>query len=280
MIGLVAAGETLPANAAPYLISMQNSNGGWGYSPSFGGTDTDSTGLALQALAAAGSITDSTLTATGAANDALDYLRATQNSDGGWGYSSSYPATSATSTAYAIQGLTAAGENPSSSAWSMVSSSGDGTSQLTVHTPFEALHRLQSSEGGFQGFSGTNDPMATYQALPGLNEVAFPIQQQQAVSVQSVFTASPLQGTAPLAVTFSNSSTGDYTTSLWTFGDGGQSWLTAPTHTYTQTGVFTATLTVSGPGGTATESAAITVQAAPAALGPVYLPLVQRSAVQ
>lgn len=286
MIGLVAAGETLPANTAPYLISMQNSNGGWGYSPSFGGTDTDSTGLVLQALAAAGSITDSTLTATGAAGDALDYLRATQNSNGGWGYSISDPATSANSTAYAIQGLTAAGENPSSSAWSMVSSSGDGTSQLTINSPLEALHALQSSEGGFQGSSDANDPMATYQALPGLNEVAFPIQQQEAVSVQSAFTANPLQGTAPLTVTFTNGSTGDYTTSLWAFGDGGQSWLTAPTHTYTQTGVFTATLTVSGPGGTSTESAAITVQEAPVVPTPggggykAFLPLVQRSTAQ
>jgi PKD repeat protein len=276
MIGLRAAGETLPTNAAPYLESLQNSDGGWEYSPGYG-SDTDSTGLALQALATAGNTTGNALaatdTTTSTMNAAFDYLRATQNEQGGW--NGMFSATSASSTAYAIQGLVAAGADPASSAWSMVSSSGN-TSQLTVQTPFDALHELQSAEGGFQGYSGANDPMASYQALPGVKGVAFPLVQPSA-NVQAAFTATPLQGTAPLAVTFTNSSSGDYTENRWSFGDGEQSWLMSPTHTYTQSGVFTATLTVSGAGGTAIETAVVTVQAAQQA---IYLPLIQRSATQ
>ena len=68
--------------------------------------------------------------------------------------------------------------------------------------------------------------------------------------VQANFTASPTSGAAPLVVAFTNTSTGDYTASLWAFGDGVTGTLENPTHTYTVTGVYTVSLTVSGPGGT------------------------------
>ena len=68
--------------------------------------------------------------------------------------------------------------------------------------------------------------------------------------VQAGFTASPTSGVAPLTVVFTNTSTGDYTDSLWDFGDSVTSTLESPTHTYTAAGVYTVTLTASGPGGT------------------------------
>ena len=68
------------------------------------------------------------------------------------------------------------------------------------------------------------------------------------------FTASPTSGPHPLSVAFSNTSTGDYTASLWDFGDGATSTARNPTHIYTLPDVYTVTLTVSGPGGTDTES--------------------------
>ena len=73
-------------------------------------------------------------------------------------------------------------------------------------------------------------------------------------AVQAGFTASPTTGIAPLTVTFTNASVGDYTTSLWEFGDGVTSTLESPTHTYTAKGVYTVALTVSGPGGGDTET--------------------------
>ena len=91
--------------------------------------------------------------------------------------------------------------------------------------------------------------------------------------VQANFTASPTSGVAPLTVVFTNTSTGDYTTSLWDFGDEVTSTLEIPNHIYTAVGVYTTTLTVSGPGGGGTETKAgyITVWYG------VYLPLIMRS---
>ena len=60
--------------------------------------------------------------------------------------------------------------------------------------------------------------------------------------------ASPLNGTAPLTVTFTNTTTGEVDNYEWAFGDGATSVLTDPTHIYTTTGVFTVTLTASRSG--------------------------------
>jgi PKD repeat protein len=70
---------------------------------------------------------------------------------------------------------------------------------------------------------------------------------------EAEFTATPTSGVAPLTVVFTNSSTGDYDTSLWLFGDGMTSTLPSPTYIYPAAGSYTVTLTVSGPGGTDTE---------------------------
>ena len=70
-----------------------------------------------------------------------------------------------------------------------------------------------------------------------------------AVPVQANFSATPSSGPAPLHVTFSNQSSGDFTTSLWNFGDGSSSTSTSPSHDYSLPGIYTVTLSVSGPGG-------------------------------
>ena len=58
------------------------------------------------------------------------------------------------------------------------------------------------------------------------------------------FTATPTRGAPPLTVHFTNTSSGDFTTSQWDFGDGGTSAETNPTHTYTVPGTYAVTLTV------------------------------------
>jgi uncharacterized repeat protein (TIGR01451 family) len=70
------------------------------------------------------------------------------------------------------------------------------------------------------------------------------------LSPTAEFSATPLNGLAPLTVTFTDQSTGAITAWLWNFGDGATSPAQNPTHTYTQTGNYTVTLTVTGPGGT------------------------------
>ncbi|MBK7141423.1 MAG: PKD domain-containing protein [bacterium] len=63
------------------------------------------------------------------------------------------------------------------------------------------------------------------------------------------FSANPTFGLVPLTVNFSNLSTGDITGYLWSFGDGGTSTETSPTHQYTTSGTFSVRLITTGPGG-------------------------------
>jgi PKD repeat protein len=56
------------------------------------------------------------------------------------------------------------------------------------------------------------------------------------------FSASPGSGTAPTAVTFTNSTTGTVTSWQWSFGDGGTSTVQSPSHTYSSAGEYWVTL--------------------------------------
>jgi PKD repeat protein len=64
------------------------------------------------------------------------------------------------------------------------------------------------------------------------------------------FDASLLTGTVPLTIAFTNLSTptGAITNTLWSYGDDIPSTTSAlpHTHTYTQTGIYTVTLSVEG----------------------------------
>ncbi len=68
------------------------------------------------------------------------------------------------------------------------------------------------------------------------------------------FTASTTTGPAPLALNFLNASTGSITSYAWTFGDGGTSTAASPSHVYAAAGVYTVSLTVTGPGGSNTQT--------------------------
>jgi len=79
------------------------------------------------------------------------------------------------------------------------------------------------------------------------------------------FTGSPTNGTVPLTVEFTDTSTGSPTSWSWSFGDGGTSSLQNPSHQYTAAGSYTVRLTASNAGGsnTATKSGYITVTVPP-----------------
>ena len=68
------------------------------------------------------------------------------------------------------------------------------------------------------------------------------------------FTANRTSGTSPLAVKFTDTSTGSPTTWSWIFGDGGTSTAQNPGHVFQNTGVYSVQLTVSNPTGTSTET--------------------------
>jgi len=93
---------------------------------------------------------------------------------------------------------------------------------------------------------------------------AFIVSAATSSSPTADFIASPLTGTLLLTVTFTNQSTlaEAITSYLWDFGDGTTSPITNPVHIYTAAGVYTVSLTASGPGGsdTLTRTNYITVE--------------------
>ncbi len=67
------------------------------------------------------------------------------------------------------------------------------------------------------------------------------------------FTASPTSGLPPLTVDFTDTSTGTLTSWLWNFGDGYTDTLQSPSHMYSDVGVYTVTLNITGVGGSDEE---------------------------
>ena len=121
--------------------------------------------MALQALLAAGEPAEAPSVRRG-----LAFLRQQQNPDGGFPYQkpcgyAGCEATDVNSTAYVVQALRAAGDNPDGWAWSRHMTATNQIT-LTLYTPLDALLALQSQDGGFVGFSGANDLYATLQAAP------------------------------------------------------------------------------------------------------------------
>jgi hypothetical protein len=162
ILGVVATGETVPANATQYLKSLVQSDGGWGWSGGLS-TDTNATALALQALIAAGEPLTSPIITQG-----LAYLRSAQNDDGGFPYApdpTSSPASDANSTAYVVQAIRAAGQDPNGAEWSKGSDN-----------PISFLLSLQLPDGSFEWKQGSgSNALATYQAVVALLGRPFPL---------------------------------------------------------------------------------------------------------
>jgi PKD repeat protein len=83
------------------------------------------------------------------------------------------------------------------------------------------------------------------------------------------FTANATSGVAPLAVTFTSTSTGAISGYSWNFGDGTSSTAQNPAHSYSAAGTYTVSLTVTGSAGsnTATKAGYITVTTAGSGTG-------------
>jgi len=156
IVGLAAAGETTPVSATQTLTGLQQSDGGWKYDfgPWSFTSDPDSTGIALQALIAAGVLQTDTSVVSGTL-----YLQNQQDAQGSWG---SWGSPSANSTAYAMQGLLSAGEDLLADKWLK-----DG------HSPYDALAAFQKPDRPFAA-AGADNGMATWQAVPALLGIHYP----------------------------------------------------------------------------------------------------------
>ena len=81
----------------------------------------------------------------------------------------------------------------------------------------------------------------------------YAIGAESTATVTADFTAAPTTGEMPLAVQFIDQSAGVVLSWLWDFGDGSTSSAQNPTHTYSSSGNFTVSLTITGLGGSDTE---------------------------
>jgi hypothetical protein len=148
-----AAATSGNARSAAWLRDRQNSDGGWGFAAG-SSSDADSTGAVLQGLAASGN---------GAGiRRGTSYLRGVQRPGGGFPLAGGV--VNAQSTAYAAQGLIAAGVSPSSVR--------DGG-----RSPLDYLASVQAGDGHYR-YSASSDQTpvwVTGQALLAANGAAFPL---------------------------------------------------------------------------------------------------------
>jgi len=161
MIGLVAAGQPVPAEWTARLLEFQIvENGGWAFDGSLEApmADSNTTAIVVQALVAAGMTPDQE-----PIQRALSYLSSVLAPGGGFAYAVADPLVAdANSTGTVIQALMAAGEDPGSAAW------GNATAALTT---------LQNPSGAFRYMESVPEDnlYATLQAMPALAGLPFPI---------------------------------------------------------------------------------------------------------
>lgn len=163
ILGTTALSQTTPASATTVLKNAQQGSGGWEWSPGWG-ADTNSTALAIQALLAAGESSGSV-----AIVDGLAYLDSAQNNDGGFPYDPISPwgtDSDTNSTAYVVQAILAAGQDPMAGAW-----------VISGANPISYLLGMQLSDGSFEWQPGFGpNQIATQQAIPALLNRSFPLQ--------------------------------------------------------------------------------------------------------
>ncbi len=108
VLALRAAGVAPPAASVAWIVRQQDSDGGFNFATRGGLSDVDDTGATLEALAGAGGNASSR-----ARSRAVGYIRGQQDRDGGFPGQPG-AGSNAQSTAFAVQGLLAAGVDPSS----------------------------------------------------------------------------------------------------------------------------------------------------------------------
>jgi len=129
-------------------------------------------------------------------------------------------------------------------------SSGNYTTRVDVLNTVS--YTIATLPEGATSFCSVTAYDATKVESPASNEVSVLVQY----SPPTVnFSASPMTGTAPLSVAFSNTTTGSVTSWLWDFGDSTTSSVQSPTHIYNAAGNYTVVLTATGPGGTVSKTA-------------------------
>ena len=124
---------------------------------------------------------------------------------------------------------------------------GDGTTSVTPERD-PPLRGARSLHGHAQGPRRRREANASIRT--GAITVAAPVKRPTAA-----FRATPRTGAEPLAVQFTDTSTGSPRTWRWTFGDGTSSTERNPRHVYREAGSYTIGLRVSNAAGSSTRTA-------------------------
>jgi prenyltransferase beta subunit len=159
VLALRAAGLSPPARTVHWLLRQQDRDGGFNFSTAGGSSDVDDTGAVLEALEG--------IPGHGAGrarSRAVRYIARQQNRDGG------FPATAgggsnAQSTAWAIQGLIAAGE------------AAGALHRGGAPSPLDYLRSLEASDGHIRYSSGSDQTpvWVTAEAIMALDGKALPV---------------------------------------------------------------------------------------------------------
>jgi energy-coupling factor transport system substrate-specific component len=153
-----ASGDRLVQGAAHWLAREQDADGGFGFATRGSGSEVDDTAAAVQALVSAGSH------ARAVVERALSYITHAQNSDGGFPEGTGGES-NAQSTAWAVQGLVAAGRNV------------EAIRRSGGRSPLGYLRSLVGPDGSVRySRTSTQTPVwVTAQALTALARKPFPI---------------------------------------------------------------------------------------------------------
>lgn len=164
-------------HAADWLIAEQDDDGGWSFEVKGRRTEADMTGAAIQALRAAGR------SDTEAERSGLQYLRAMQNSDGGFPEFPGEAESNVASTAWAVQGIWSTGQDPE--AW--VKGGKD---------PLSYMASLQQPDGHirWKASEDTNGVWMTAYVAPAFAGQAWPIPASPCDAKQPTAPPQPGQG--------------------------------------------------------------------------------------
>jgi hypothetical protein len=160
-----AAGLVVPEGAVAWHKSVQNADGGWGNNPG-GASNPDMTGASIMALLAAGVGQGDEAVASG-----LAYLHSIQAPEGGFSFQAGGSDVSAT--AWCVQAIAAAGQDPGGAEWS------NGGA-----TPLDYLLSMQAADGHFTWTAGRdmNPVWTTAYAVCALAGKPFPVAVKAAAS--------------------------------------------------------------------------------------------------
>lgn len=147
VLGLYAAGASIPTRTVEFLKGVQNSDGGWTWNEWGTSSEVQHTALVVQALLAAGEPVTSTTIAR-----AWEFIARGRNADGGYGYQPGFGSDLDT-TAFVLQALLSVGESPT------------GNWCATVRCGY--LLSEQREDGSFWAW-GSPSLYATQEAIPAL----------------------------------------------------------------------------------------------------------------